>query len=540
MFNWHLNFFGPNYRLLESQGQSENTSIRAAALAKLGELATPQAIETLYNIALRQPKIYGLDKEVAEVISQIDQPKAFPSFAKLIDRFRKDPSHLTVKPTEEAVWKVAKWTEGQSTTFELLAKFVADFREKPESVKQQITKCALGTLATMPGRQAAAFDVLAAVVADYVNDPVHDRRAVAKTALYNFGNLGTPAAIDYLQKVQFKDAQLQCVARATLAECLRKLLKLPEINSFSELADWTAALEQLDPELAARVIPEMVKLVADPGNADEWDLRKVLPLLAALGRHVALPLLVGVLHINRIQSEPLQIWAAYALGDLGDRRAVDALIDACDYEHRSVRFAAINALVKIAGITGKKTLLTPKSWEDYWVDMWTQEASEQLREALAILLPGYRKSDYSSGSALSENSGQLTQNQQVFNSAACAALDRMRTIPLEDTPLHRQVKSTLEHLRRTRDCSDPRMWVITTDDFPPFNDDFLRDLETHIRWDSGSYDQDRKRQILLSLGQDQLLTTLRKLGFIEKVGDKRQLAGFLVHPFARDFQISCQ
>lgn len=537
MSNWLFSFFGPNYQALELQGQDPNEAVRAAALQKLRTLATPKAVESLYRIAAGQPNIYGLDKEVAEVIRQFDEPKVLPALARLVDRFVEQPSYLTEKLAQEAIWKISGWSAGLSVVFQVLSRVVADFRAQPESVKQQVTRYAIGTLATFPGKEVEAFETLSAVVADYIKEPVFVREAVTKAALYNFARLATPEALDYLLQIRMPNERMQGVVRVAIADRVRKVLDLPEINSFSQLANWSAALEQLDPQVAAAVLPPMMDVIADPRNSDEWDLRCVLPLLASLGQNFAVPLLVGALHINRQQSEKLQIWAAHALGELGDRRAVDALIDACDYEHHSVRFAAINALVKIAEIPVRRTLFTPDAWDAYSLEAWLDDAQEQSRQALAVLLPSYRKVDYSAGSAFLGAAGKLTPNQQVFQAAACAALDRMRTLTLEDTPLHRQIQSTLQHLRQTRDIGDPRRWVCTIEDFAPLDNDFLSDLAARIRWDGSSGDEVRKQQVILATAQDQLLTALRKLGFLEKVGDKNQMAGFLVQPYVRDFQI---
>ena len=132
MSNWLFRFFGPNYKALELQSQDPNEAVRAAALQKLRTLATPKAVESLYRIAAGQPNIYGLDKEVAEVIRQFDEPKVLPALARLVDRFVEQPSYLTEKLAQEAIWKISGWSEGRAVVFQVLGRVVADFRARPE------------------------------------------------------------------------------------------------------------------------------------------------------------------------------------------------------------------------------------------------------------------------------------------------------------------------------------------------------------------------------------------------------------------------
>jgi len=523
---------------LEQQGQDQSEATRKVALQKLVDLATPEGVETLCKIATNPNKVYGLEKEVAAAISTIENPEVLPAYIALVNEFLAKPTYSLENIAEEAVQKIGKWGEGKPAASELLLRIIADFQAKQESLKEKVALSAIQAIAKMPGQQETGRTVLASLVDDYLAKPEYAKEKVAKLAVRSFVDLGARESIDVFLDILAKPNQLHAAARSGLAAAVQKLLDLRKIDTDSPSADWSAALEKLDRNLAAAVLPPLIQIISLHRESDDRELQCILPMLAALGQRMATPLLVGALHFNRHNAERLQIYAARALGELRDPRAIDALIDATDYEHHSVRFAATNALALIADIPEAGKLPTPQSWMSAELNQWRETGAQQLRDANAALLPQYRKTNFSSGDCFSKSGPNLTPNQALFLAAACQALDRMRTLQLEETPINRQVKSTLEHIQHGRNAAGERDWVCTTRDLPSFNSDFLADLEARIKWGEGPIEPQKKQRTLLATAEDQLLTTLRNMNIFKKVGDKGQYAGFLVEPHLRDVKIA--
>ncbi len=389
----------------------------------------------------------------------------------------------------------------------------------------------------------SSFQAMCAIVIDYWSMPEFGKSShLASAALRAIGNFGDRQSMDFLaQQLDLlwskRAAYTGDAATDGFISSVRRLLGMPELKPNSPRCDWTEQFEKLDHDLAKAIIPRLVGIVIYC-RSDKRAMKRALQTLVSFYPRGVVPLLVAMLHNNLINFEELQIYGACTLGDMRDSRAVDALMDALDYDHICIRFAAAKALAQIAELKGADALPTlPNSWS---AEMKPHEPEfyRLLNEASDFFRLSYRKSDWANGQRFAADTQNLSPNQALLLDEACRGFDARRVIvKLEDTPLNRQVKSVVENIQRKRITDGDSDWVCTVRDLVPYNADYLADLDSRIKWGAEPVAEDRKQRILLATAEDKLLTGLRELRFFKKVGDKVLLAGFLLYPHLRDCKI---
>lgn len=193
---------------------------------------------------------------------------------------------------------------------------------------RQAAADALGKL-----KDPRAFEALVAAL--------RDERPVRGTAIEALGKLGDPRAVDPLVPVlKDKDWSLRSLAAKALGELKDPRALEPLVAA---LEDWrvqaaaTAALGQLGDK---RAIEPILAAVRKPRFHGTWEVGKAL---ARIGP-ASLPPLLGLL----ADKKPNLRWlAAKALGELGDKRAVDPLSAALRDPSSSVRSGAAQALRRL-------------------------------------------------------------------------------------------------------------------------------------------------------------------------------------------------
>ncbi|NSW54250.1 MAG: HEAT repeat domain-containing protein [Anaerolineae bacterium] len=291
------------------------------AAQMLGEIGSPQAVEPLIAALTDQTKSRDDRVEVVEALGKIGDPRAIPH---LITRLKSNPSKDTAAALERIGWKPG---EDEVSAWYWVAR----------SNYQRAS--ALGSVAVEPLIYATRRGVLSAVEGLVkVGAPVED--ILVDLFKNDKGNIRLFAVKALVEHVGWKLEQAEIIAWYRVAK--------EEYETAANLG--AVAIEPLIEAIDIYVA----------GN------QKVIPALVKIGKPAVEPLIAA---LTAESDEWGRSLAAETLGIIGDRRAVDALINLLQDDDESVRVKtyAAEALGKIGDPRAIRPITALlKTVEEFW------------------------------------------------------------------------------------------------------------------------------------------------------------------------------
>lgn len=296
------------------------------AAQMLGEIGSPQAVEPLIAALNDQTKSRDDRDKVAEALGKIGDPRAIPhliTHLNLITRLKSNPSKDTAAALERTGWKPG---EDEVSAWYWVAR------------GNCLNAGALGSVAVEPLIYATRRGVLSAV------------EGLVK--------LGAPVEEILVDLFKNGKGNIRFFAVKALVEHVGWKLERAEI-----IAWYRVAKEEYETaaNLGAVAIEPLIEAIdiCVAGN------REVIPALVKIGKPAVEPLIAAL----TAESEWVRSLAAETLGIIGDRRAVDALINLLQDDDESVKVKtyAAEALGKIGDPRAIRPITALlKTVEEFW------------------------------------------------------------------------------------------------------------------------------------------------------------------------------
>ena len=275
-----------------------NVDARQAAIAALGGMEDPRAVQALIRI-LRDDPVADVRAAAAWALGEIEDPAAVPALA-----------HALGNDGSAEVRGNAAWALGQIESPQAVEALGAALDDASPDVRRN-AMWALG--------QIESADAVPYLVSALGSDDADIR----ETAAWALGEIESPDAVQALMPL-VTDA-VPAVREAV-------------VHALSQIEDPAAA-------------PALVRALAD-GNADVRAM--AAHAISDMELTTAPPALINAL---RDTNEDVRMAAAHALGHIGDGAAVDGLLAALEDVNADVQIAAMHALLEMDEEVAEEALL---------------------------------------------------------------------------------------------------------------------------------------------------------------------------------------